>query len=195
MLVTVFVFLGIEGASVYSRYAKKRSDVGVATVVGFLGVLCVLVLVTMLSYAVMRRPDLAALRNPSMAGVLEAVVGRWGAIFVSAGLIISVLGAYLSWTLLAAEVLFSAAENETMPTVARPSKRELGSRGRPVADQYRGAGISHSDTVCAVCLYPRPGTYEFHDSDPFLFGRGICREAGVDGRDVRRGLPASAGAI
>jgi arginine:ornithine antiporter/lysine permease len=115
MLVTVFVFLGIEGASVYSRYAKKRSDVGIATVMGFLGVLCVLVLVTMLSYAVMLRPDLAALRNPSMAGVLEAVVGRWGAIFVSAGLIISVLGAYLSWTLLAAEVLFSAAENETMP--------------------------------------------------------------------------------
>ena len=28
MLVTVFVFLGIEGASVYSRFAKKRSDVG-----------------------------------------------------------------------------------------------------------------------------------------------------------------------
>ncbi|HEY4297731.1 MAG TPA: amino acid permease, partial [Paraburkholderia sp.] len=31
MLVTVFVFLGIEGASVYSRYAKERADVGKAT--------------------------------------------------------------------------------------------------------------------------------------------------------------------
>ena len=31
MLITVFVFLGIEGASVYSRYAKVRSDVGAAT--------------------------------------------------------------------------------------------------------------------------------------------------------------------
>ena len=28
MLITVFVFLGIEGASVYSRFAKKREDVG-----------------------------------------------------------------------------------------------------------------------------------------------------------------------
>src|SRR5215469_12349115 len=36
MLVTVFVFIGIEGASVYSRYAKKRSDVGVATIAGFI---------------------------------------------------------------------------------------------------------------------------------------------------------------
>lgn len=115
MLVTVFVFVGIEGASVYSRYARNRNDVGVATVVGFLGVLCLLVLVTILSYGVMLRTDLAQLRNPSMAGVLEAVVGPWGAIFVSFGLLISVLGAYLSWVLLAAEILFSASKYETMP--------------------------------------------------------------------------------
>lgn len=116
MLVTVFVFLGIEGASVYSRYAKNRADVGIATVLGFAGVLCLLVLVTVFSYGVMLRPDLGALQNPSMAGVLESVVGPWGAKFIAAGLIISVLGAYLSWTLLAAEVLWSAAKNNTMPS-------------------------------------------------------------------------------
>ena len=54
MLVTVFVFLGIEGASVYSRYAKERSDVGKATIFGFLGVTTLMVLVTMLPYAVLR---------------------------------------------------------------------------------------------------------------------------------------------
>jgi len=37
MLVTVFVFIGIEGASVYSGRAQRRSDVGKATVIGFLG--------------------------------------------------------------------------------------------------------------------------------------------------------------
>ena len=63
MLVTVFVFVGIEGASVYSRYAKNRKDVGIATVLGFLGVLCLLVLVTMLSYGVLPRADLAALAH------------------------------------------------------------------------------------------------------------------------------------
>ena len=115
MLVTVFVFVGIEGASVYSRYARNRSDVGLATVLGFLGVLCLLVLVTILSYGIMLRPDLTALRNPSMAGVLEAVVGPWGAKFVSFGLLISVGGAYLSWVLLAAEILFTASRHETMP--------------------------------------------------------------------------------
>jgi len=117
MLVTVFVFLGIEGASVYSRYATKRSHIGIATVLGFVGVLCLLMLVTMLSYGVMLRPDLAALRQPSMAGVMEAVVGRWGALFISLGLIISVLGAYLSWSLLAAEVLYAAAKSQSVPKV------------------------------------------------------------------------------
>jgi len=116
MLVTVFVFVGIEGASVYSRYARKRSDVGIATVLGFLGVLALLVLVTMLSYGALLRPDLAALQPPSLAGVMEALVGRWGTVFISVGLLISVLGNYLSWSLLAAEVLHSAASNDTMPS-------------------------------------------------------------------------------
>ncbi len=107
---------GIEGASVYSRYAKKREDVGIATVLGFLGVLCLLVLVTMFSYGILLRKDLAALATPSMAGVMEAIVGPWGAVFVSIGLLISVLGNYLSWSLLAAEVLHSAAKSNTMPS-------------------------------------------------------------------------------
>ena len=115
MLLTVFVFVGIEGASVYSRYAKHRNDVGIATVMGFLGVLCLLMLVTLLSYGILPRTELAALPNPSMAGVLEAIVGPWGRVFISLGLILSVAGNYLSWTLLAAEVLHSAAQSQTMP--------------------------------------------------------------------------------
>jgi arginine:ornithine antiporter/lysine permease len=74
----------------------------------------------------MQRAELTDLRNPSMTGVLEHVVGRWGAIFVSAGLIISVLGAYLSWSLLAAEVPYSAAQNGTMPTfLARENHNQV----------------------------------------------------------------------
>jgi arginine:ornithine antiporter / lysine permease len=116
MLVTVFVFVGIEGASVYSRYARNRNDVGVATILGFLGVLCLLVLVTVFSYGILLREDLAALANPSMAGVMEAIVGPWGRVFVSIGLLISILGNYLSWSLLAAEVLHSAGKSSTMPS-------------------------------------------------------------------------------
>ncbi|GHA49209.1 hypothetical protein GCM10010372_56340 [Streptomyces tauricus] len=59
--------------------------------------------------------EIAELRQPSMAGVLEEAVGTWGKVFVSVGLIVSVLGAYLAWTLMAAEVLFVAAKDEDMP--------------------------------------------------------------------------------
>jgi arginine:ornithine antiporter/lysine permease len=117
MLVTVFVFIGIEGASVYSRYAQKRSHVGVATIIGFIGVTGLMVLVTLLPYAVLQRAELAGMRQPSMAAVLEAVVGQWGSIFVSIGLLISVLGAYLAWSLICAEVLFTAANTRDMPVV------------------------------------------------------------------------------
>lgn len=117
MLVTVFVFLGIEGASVYSRYAKTRADVGRATIMGFVGVTALMVLVTLLPYAVLARADIAAMPQPSMAAVLEAVVGPWGAIFVSGGVLVSVLGAYLAWSLICAEVLFVAAKTKDMPKV------------------------------------------------------------------------------
>ncbi|MFD3839271.1 basic amino acid/polyamine antiporter [Streptomyces sp. NPDC058642] len=115
MLATVFVFLGVEGASVYSRHAKRRADVGRATILGFLSVFAVFASVTIVSYGLMPMEEIAELRQPSMAGVLEHAVGNWGQVFVSVGLIVSVLGAYLAWTLMAAEVLYVAAKDDDMP--------------------------------------------------------------------------------
>lgn len=129
MLVTVFVFLGIEGASVYSRHARRREDGGRATVLGFLSVLAIFASVTIVSYGIMPMAEIAELRQPSMAGVLEAAVGPWGNVFVSVGLIISVLGAYLAWTLMAAEVLFVAAQDRDMPRfLSRLTDRDVPAR-------------------------------------------------------------------
>lgn len=124
MLATVFVFLGVEGASVYSRHAKRREDVGRATILGFLSVFAVFASVTIVSYGIMPMAEIAELRQPSMAGVLEEAVGTWGKVFVSVGLIISVLGAYLAWTLMAAEVLFVAAKDDDMPRFLRKATSE-----------------------------------------------------------------------
>ena len=119
MLVTVWVFIGIEGASIFSARAEKRSDVGKATVIGFIGVLLLLVLVNILSQGILAQAELAGLKNPSMAAVLEQVVGPWGAQLISIGLIISLAGALLSWTLLCAEILFASASDHTMPEFLR----------------------------------------------------------------------------
>lgn len=126
MLATVFVFLGVEGASVYSRHAKRREDVGRATILGFLSVFAIFASVTIVSYGVMPMEQIAQLRQPSMAGVLEAAVGPWGSWFVSIGLIVSVLGAYLAWSLMAAEVLSVAAEDHDMPKfLAKVNKADV----------------------------------------------------------------------
>ncbi|MCF1249018.1 arginine-ornithine antiporter [Pseudomonas putida] len=119
MLVTVWVFIGIEGASIFSARAEKRTDVGKATVIGFVTVLLFLVLVNVLSLGIMTQPELAKLQNPSMAAVLEHVVGHWGAVLISVGLVISLLGALLSWVLLCAEIMFAAAKDHTMPEFLR----------------------------------------------------------------------------
>jgi arginine:ornithine antiporter/lysine permease len=115
MLVTVWVFIGIEGASVYSARARRREDVGRATVLGFVATLLLLMAVSILSLGVLQQPELAGLKNPSMAGVLEKAVGTWGAVLIYAGLIVSVGGGFLAWTLLAAESLFSPASDGVMP--------------------------------------------------------------------------------
>ncbi|HUZ64624.1 MAG TPA: arginine-ornithine antiporter [Acetobacteraceae bacterium] len=115
MLVTLWVFIGIEGASVVSARAERRRDVGRATIGGFLISLFLYALVSLLSLGIMKQPELAALKNPSMAGVLEHVVGPWGAGLINIALVVSVFGAFLSWTMLAAEIPFIAARDGTMP--------------------------------------------------------------------------------
>ena len=92
MLVTVWVFIGIEGAVVFSGRAKKRSDIIKATMIGFMTVLAMYVLMTVLSFGVASQPELAELGKPAMASLLENLVGSWGAWLVNIGLIISVLG-------------------------------------------------------------------------------------------------------
>jgi arginine:ornithine antiporter/lysine permease len=115
MLVTLWVFIGIEGASVYSARAARRSDVGRATVIGFIGALGIYVLVSLLATGVLSQPELASLKVPSMAGVFEPLVGSWGAALINLGLMVSVGGAFLSWTLLCAEIPYTCGKDGTFP--------------------------------------------------------------------------------
>ena len=83
MLVTLWVFIGIEGAVVLSSRAKDKKDVGKATIIGLLGTLLIYILITIMSLGVMSRPDIAKLDSPSMAFVFEQVVGKWSRIYQS----------------------------------------------------------------------------------------------------------------
>ena len=50
-----------------------------------------------------------------MAGVFEPIVGSWGAALINIGLIVSVGGAFLSWSLLCAEIPYTCARDGTFP--------------------------------------------------------------------------------
>ncbi|MEY0970688.1 amino acid permease [Providencia huaxiensis] len=117
MLITLWVFIGIEGAVVVSARAKNRRDVGLATIFAVSSALIIYILVTLLSLGIMPRAELAEIKNPSMAPLMIDLIGSNGDIIIAAGLIISVCGAYLSWTIMAAEVPYIAAQYQSFPKI------------------------------------------------------------------------------
>lgn len=123
MLITLWVFIGVEGAVVVSARARQKKDVGRATLLAVLAALLVYLLVTLLSLGVVPRAELAGMRNPSMAGLMTRLMGNWGDAVIAVGLIISVCGAYLSWTIMAAEVPLIAAQQGAFPrSIARQNR-------------------------------------------------------------------------
>ena len=104
------IYWGRRGCC-FIQSSKNRSDVGKATVIGLIGTLIIYILITLLSLGLMQQADIAGLKNPAMAYLFESVVGKWGAIFINLGLVISVLGAWLGWTLLASEIPYLAAKD------------------------------------------------------------------------------------
>ena len=115
MLVTLWAFIGIEGAVVMSQHAQTPQSVGKATLLGFVGCLAIYVLLSLLPFGYMNQEQLAAIPNPSTAGILEKVVGRWGAWVMNIGLLISVLSSWLAWTMVTAQIPQAAAKNGTFP--------------------------------------------------------------------------------
>jgi hypothetical protein len=80
-------------------------------------------LVTLLPCATLQRADIAGMRQPSMAVMLESVVGPRGATFVSVGPLVSLLGARLAWELICAEVRLPRPSRRTYPRPSPTSTR------------------------------------------------------------------------
>ncbi|WP_214796290.1 MULTISPECIES: basic amino acid/polyamine antiporter [unclassified Exiguobacterium] len=115
MLVTLWAFVGIEGAVVLSSRAREKKDVGRATVIGLIGTLLIYMMISIFSFGVLTQEQLAALPEPSMAYVLEAVVGPFGATLINIGLLVSLTGALLGWTILATEISYVASRDGVFP--------------------------------------------------------------------------------
>ena len=117
MMVTLWSFIGIEGAVVIAGRAKKNKDVGKATVIGLISALIIYALISLLSFGIMDQPDLAALKTPSAGYVLQEAAGSWANEFVNIAVIISLLVSWLAWTVLVAVVPYDAAREGVLPKI------------------------------------------------------------------------------
>ncbi len=112
MLYTVWVFIGIESASIYASRAKDMVTVGRATTVGFVFTILLYMAVSLFALGLVPQAQLSTMENPSMRGVMAIVLGPEAAAIISIGVIISVGGAFLAWTMLAAEIIFNTSRGE-----------------------------------------------------------------------------------
>lgn len=115
MLVTLWCFIGIEGAVVMSGRARRQSDVGKAGVLGFLAAWILYVLVSVFCFGIMSRARLAGLQDPSVAYALRYICGDWAYWLVIVAVIISITGGWFAWTIVTAEQPFSASRHGVFP--------------------------------------------------------------------------------
>ncbi|MGB7756213.1 MAG: basic amino acid/polyamine antiporter [Salinisphaera sp.] len=123
MMVTLWVFIGIEGAVVVSGRARRSDDVGRATFIGLFLCLLLYFMVSVLPFAIMPQTTLAGLKSPSTAYVLEHVVGQWGAILMIVSVLVSLLSCWLAWTIMVAELPFEGAKDGVFPAVLAHENR------------------------------------------------------------------------
>ena len=150
---TVWSFIGVEGAVVLSGRAKRASDVGKASLTGFLGIFAIYVLVAVLSMGVLSAEELASLESPQMAGILEEAVGPWGSVLVHIGVILSLAGALLGWTIIAADCPYSAAQQGVFMKVFARSNEN----GSPSFSLFLTNGIIQ---VFLIIIFFNDSTYQ-----------------------------------
>ena len=115
MIIMMWCFVGIEGASVVSSRAAKKTDVGKATVIGFLCLMVIYVGASVLPYGYMPFEEVAALDYPALLYVFDSMAPGWGGAFISIAIIISIAGSWLSFTILPAETTSEMADYKLLP--------------------------------------------------------------------------------
>jgi len=116
MMVTLWVFIGIEGAVVMSDKSDALT-VSRATMLGFIVTLLLYVLISVLPFGIMSQAQLSVIPPPSMGAILASLLGNWGLYLIDIGLMVSVLSSWLVWTIIVAELPWAGAKDGTYPRV------------------------------------------------------------------------------
>lgn len=128
MAIILWCFVGMEAASVLSGRAKSQKTVRLSIIISLLIVLAVYMLITYISMSSVSAVKLAEAETPLALVLQQTAVGAAGAVIVKLGIMISVLGASLSWIMLSVETLFAAALDGVLPRTFK----KVNKKGTPV---------------------------------------------------------------
>ncbi|MDM5338279.1 amino acid permease [Fictibacillus enclensis] len=119
---TLWAFVGVESAVVFSNRAKRQNDVKKATIFGLLIALLIYIGITVLVMGTLPQKELIHSQKP-LVDALESVIGPSGSSIMAILGLISLFGATIGWILLAAEVPYQAA-NKSMfiPAFAKENR-------------------------------------------------------------------------
>lgn len=115
LLTTLFFFIGIEGAIIVATRARRPSDIGNATILGTIICLILNIMVCILAFGFVSRQEMIQLDDPVIGQILGKSIGDWARIFVNISVIVSVAGAWLVSTIIAAELPAAAARDRILP--------------------------------------------------------------------------------
>lgn len=117
---TVWVFIGIEGAVVISTRAKDTKLAGRASIISFIALFALYFIISALSMGVVDHDTLVSFTDNytfSMAGVMEYIVGPWGATLVNVAAVISIGCALLTYVILCSDSAFGPANMKCFPKI------------------------------------------------------------------------------
>lgn len=141
MLVTLWVYIGIEGAVVMSDKSDAKT-VSRATLLGFIGATLIYVFVSVLPFGVFSQGELSGMAPPSTGVILGSILGPWAEWFVNAGVVIAILSSWLVWTMLCAELPWAGAKDGTYPKAfARTNTKGVASVSLWVSSFVMQAGM------------------------------------------------------
>ncbi|WP_040949194.1 amino acid permease [Gorillibacterium massiliense] len=115
---TLWAFIGVESAVVFSSRARRKEDVKKATMLGLFIALVIYLGITLLVMGALPQDKLMASASP-LAEVLGVFVGTAGE-YVMAGLgLLAMIGSMLGWILLSAEVPYQSGKMGLFPPVMK----------------------------------------------------------------------------
>lgn len=117
MAIVLWCFVGIEAASVLSGRAKSQITVRRATVISVVAVLAIYMLITIVAMSSVPAQELAHSDTPLATLLGKTLIGAAGSRIVQVGIMISVMGASLSWIILSVETLYAAAREGVVPKI------------------------------------------------------------------------------